>query len=127
MPNTTFLDPQNRTVDHETEGNPPCQTKAPPIHDILRLTRFRFRMGRQEPVAYVQADGVRFQIGRPTSGRSRSSLTSAPGLLHYGFEEGDGVAFMPPAPADWDACSTRQSRQARDRRQPPRLYVYLAI
>ena len=95
-PSTTFLDSETGLLTTKTEGNPPLDDGTT-IYDIYADRAER--MGDEPLYTYKQNGDWTTKTANETLADIRAV---AKGLLHYGLQKGDGVAFMCRTSYDWD-------------------------
>ncbi len=96
FPSTTFLDPQTGLLTTGTQGRPPLD-ESTTIYDIYADRAER--MG-DEPLYTFKQNG---EWVTKTGDEVLSDIRrTAKGLLHYGLEKGDGVAFMCRTSYEWN-------------------------
>lgn len=95
-PSTTFLDSETGLLTTKTEGNPPLD-EGTTIYDIYADRAER--MGDEPLYTYKQNGDWTTKTANETLADIRAV---AKGLLHYGLQKGDGVAFMCRTSYDWD-------------------------
>lgn len=93
---TTYLDPDNGMMTARTDGMGP----VPDHMTVYDIYADRARRTPDQPVLHFVENGSwTYRTGREIM---RDIRTTAKGLLHYGLQKGDSVAFMCRTSYEWD-------------------------